>query len=139
MQEYIQVLIFVVIGILLLYFGYSLVMGYFAKVRRKGKTRPRLQKKGSHTPGDAQVCPICSSRLDRGDLVKTLAFPSITGGSDRLMHIRGCFNCLSGEYERHCPVCGSSLSDNEYLIARMFERRSRPHVHVLGCTRCRKK
>ena len=139
MRGYIQVLIFVTIGIALLWFGYTLFVGQWAGIRLNRKGRPRLQKIGTASPGDPQVCPICSSRLEKGDLVQTLAYPSLTQGRDRLMHIQGCINCLSGQYERKCPVCGAPLSNSDILVARMFERpRRRPHVHVLGCNQCRK-
>ena len=68
----------------------------------------------------------------------TSAYPSITG-ADRRMHIKGCVYCVDGERERVCPVCGASLFDDEILIARMFERRDRrPHVHIQGCSRCKR-
>jgi hypothetical protein len=54
------------------------------------------------------------------------------------MHIRGCVYCLNGERDRVCPVCGARLGANDILIARMFERPRRAHVHVLGCSKCRK-
>ncbi|MDR2476562.1 MAG: hypothetical protein LBD18_02105 [Treponema sp.] len=140
MQSYIQILIFVVIGVVLLWLGYTLFMG------RRTQKRPRLEKvsrrlpaKGTAAPGEPQVCPICSSRLNRGEMVKTLAFPSITGGQDRLMHIRGCVYCLEGNMRRSCPVCGSYLRDDEILVARMFQRsHRRAHIHVLGCSRCKR-
>ena len=136
MRDYIQILIFVTIGVALLWFGYSL---FFAG-RKGSHTKPRRHKeKGTRTPGEPQVCPICSTHMEKGDLVKTLAYPSVTGGRDRLMHVRGCFRCLSGETHRNCPVCGATLGYNDFLIARLFERRFRkPHVHVLGCAQCRR-
>ena len=138
MREYIQILVFVIIGVFLLWFGYSLFIGPISKIQHNRK--PRLRKlTGTASPGDSQVCPICSFKLTKGDLVKTLAFPSITGGRDRLMHIQGCVNCLTEDVERKCPVCGSFLAYNDFLIARMFERSfRRHHVHVLGCNRCRR-
>jgi hypothetical protein len=141
MRGYIQILALVTIGAALLWFGYTLFMGQWAGIRRQWKNRPQERRygKGSANPGDPQVCPVCSTKLEKGDMVKTLAYPSITGGSDRLMHISGCMYCLGGYLERNCPVCGSSLGDNDILIARIFERPlRRPHVHVLGCTRCRR-
>ena len=140
MQSYIQILIFVIIGIVLLWLGYILFMG------QRAKSRPLLEKvsrrqpvTATAAPGDPQVCPICSSRLNRGDLVKTLAFPSITGGRDRLIHIRGCVYCLEGNMRRSCPVCGSYLRDDEILVGRMFQRsHRRSHVHILGCSRCKR-
>jgi hypothetical protein len=141
MGHYIQALFFVIIGTALLWFGYTLFFGVGAKVpawggryrKRRGK-RPRNES----FPGAPQTCPVCSAKLEEGELVKSSAFPSLNGGKDRFMHIRGCVYCLHGDRERICPVCGRVLRDNEILVARMFERpHRRSHVHVLGCSRCR--
>ena len=139
MQSYIEILILVIIGIILLWFGYTLLMGAWSGIRLNMKYRYKPRKKGTASPGDPQVCPICCSKLNKGDLVKTHAFPSITGGRDRSMHVRGCVHCLSGGYDRRCPVCGTSLGDSDFLVARMFDRHHRrPHVHVMGCNRCKR-
>ncbi|GHT65541.1 hypothetical protein FACS1894110_07670 [Spirochaetia bacterium] len=147
MGSYIFILI--VIGILLLWIGFTLFFG-----NRRG--RGRGGNKGGHGPsagkhrrgqvsqesieegiaGDPQVCPICSAKLPKGELVKSSAFPSLNG-RDRLMHIQGCVYCLKGKRPRYCPVCGASLRDDEYLISRIFERPGRSHVHVIGCNQCR--
>jgi hypothetical protein len=135
MLEYLQILAFVMIGIALLWFGFTLFIGQWAQMRIERAGRP--PKKGE--PGDPQICPICSSKLIRGDLVKTLAFPSITGGKDRLMHIRGCAYCIDGALKRSCPVCGVALSVTDILVARIFERpHRRAHVHIIGCNKCRR-
>lgn len=124
-------------GVALLWFGYTLLIGQFAKTRSGRRDRGHARTDGA--PGDPQVCPVCSARLNKGELIKSMAFPSLTGGKDRFMHIRGCVYCLEGDRPRLCPVCGASLLDSEILIARMFERpHRRSHVHVLGCSRCRK-
>jgi hypothetical protein len=138
MGNYIQVLALVVIGIVLLWFAYTFLIGPLARGRwLQRKQRGAANSAGS--PGDPQVCPVCSMKLDKRNLVKSQAFPSITGGKDRLMYIRGCTYCLNGGRLRLCPVCGSNLNNNEILIARMFERAGgRSHVHVLGCSRCKK-
>jgi hypothetical protein len=36
-----------------------------------------------------------------------------------------------------CPVCNNVLPASGYVIARMFEKPGKKHVHVLGCTECR--
>jgi hypothetical protein len=36
-----------------------------------------------------------------------------------------------------CPVCGNHLTNDEMLIARLFDKPGRSHVHVLGCSKCR--
>ena len=135
MGDFLQVLAFVIIGVALLWFGFTMLMGHLAKRRLDAASRPLPQK----DPTDPQSCPICSSILKKGQLVKTLAFPSITGGKDRLMHIRGCIYCINGSLERKCPVCGISLDISDVLIARIFERPNRkPHVHITGCNKCRR-
>jgi len=137
MQNYVQLLIFVIIGVALLSFGYTLFTGFWARMRLNRSGLPRKSKGGS--PDDPQSCPICSSKLKKGDLVKTLAFPSITGGKDRLMHIRGCAYCISGRLERYCPVCGTPLDLDDILVARIFERPNRrAHVHITGCNKCKR-
>ena len=128
---------FVIVGVALLSFGFTLVMGHWGKTRLSRFERlPKAKKEPS---GDFQACPICSTKLKKGDLVKTLAFPSITGGKDRLMHVKGCAYCIDGRRERNCPVCGASLGLEDILVARIFERaHHRAHVHIIGCNKCRR-
>jgi hypothetical protein len=139
MAAYLEILALVTAGTILLWFGYTLFfrlgggLVFSKKRKRPGKKRP----KGEAVPGSPQTCPVCSARLDDGELVKSSAFPSFNG-KDRLMHLRGCVYCLEGSRPRICPVCGVRLKNDEILIARIFERpRRRSHVHVLGCSRCR--
>jgi hypothetical protein len=138
---YIQVFSLIVAGILLLWFGYTLF--FTTRVGKpSGKPGSAGLNRGSFPEesyaGAPQTCPVCAARLKAGELVSSSAFPSFNG-TDRLMHIRGCVYCLSGERERICPVCGAVLHTDEILVSRMFERAfRRSHVHVLGCSRCRK-
>jgi len=140
MQNYLQILALVIIGIFLLWFGYTLLIKQFAGIRLSWlESQKRKKPQASQgNPGDPQVCPVCSTKLNKGYLVKSMAFPSLTGGKDRLMHIRGCVHCLNGDLSRVCPVCGASLGQNDILIARMFERPGRNHVHVIGCSKCKR-
>ena len=140
MGQFFEVLIFIFLGIALLWFGYTLFFqlgfpafgGSFR--RRKGASKQGIRG----LPGDPQTCPVCSFKLDEGELVSSAAFPSMNGGKDRFMHIRGCLYCLRGDRERVCPVCGIILRGDEILISRLFERQGRrSHVHVLGCTHCK--
>lgn len=138
MEQIFEVLGFVIIGVILLWFGYTLFFGVsipaWGQSRRRRSRRPR----GESFPGEPQTCPVCSAKLNPGELVSSLAFPSLNGGKDRFMHIRGCVYCLHGDRDRVCPVCGIILKENEILIARLFERPGRrAHVHVLGCSRCK--
>jgi len=138
--SYFEILVFVTIGVALLWFGYSLFFGSLGPLRLTGLRglRRRRRKKGGK-PGDPQVCPVCSAILRKGELVSSHAYPSLSGGRDRLMHIQGCYFCLTLDRTRRCPVCGTNLRDKDYLISRMFERpRRRKHVQVLGCSICKR-
>jgi hypothetical protein len=137
---YLQVLALTITGVILLWIGYTLFFGRFAPFFPRflfAKIEP-----GSSTgnPGEPQVCPICSLKLRKGELVQSTAFPSITGGIDRLMYIKGCCYCLiDTSIKRKCPVCKAILTLDDFLVTRMFERTTtRNHVHVSGCNQCKK-
>ena len=137
MKQFFEVLMYIMAGIALLWFGYTLFfsIGIPAFV---GGSRARRKPKKVGLPGDPKICPVCSAKLNEGELVSSAAFPSLNGGKDRFMHIKGCLYCLRGDRARVCPVCGDTLYGNEILISRFFERPGRrAHVHVLGCTKCR--
>ena len=141
MGEFLEVFFYVIIGAFLLWFGYTL-FSKFSKPSlgweesEKGKLGPQPEAEG--VPGDPQICPVCSAKLEAGELVNSAAFPSLNGGQDRFMHIKGCLYCLVGERDRLCPVCGVTLVGDEILISRLFERPGRrSHVHVIGCSRCK--
>gem|GEM_PF-345793 len=136
MRDYLQILVFIILGIVLLWFGHRLLSGQWTKMRRQMGFGGSRRKRGA--AGDPKVCPVCKTKLPNGELIKTQAFPSITGGSDKQMHIQGCVYCLVGTRERSCPVCSAKLSTEEKLIARLFDRAfNRHHVHILGCDQCR--
>jgi rubredoxin len=155
MKQFLEILVSIIIGIALFWLGFTLFVR-FGIINRgqesngaQGKKNVKLDNKkdvrkpktsSSTSDGDSnRTCPVCSGQLSKGELVSSAAFPSTNGGKDRLMHIRGCVHCLNGERDRVCPVCGTVLEANEILIARLFERTGRrSHIHVIGCTRCKK-
>lgn len=138
MGIYVQILAMIIAGVVLLWFGFFLFFGppspfypYMPWAKDKYKNRLKSTR-------NSQYCPVCSYKMVRGELVKTIAFPLQKSTGDRLMHIRGCYNCLEDKKPRKCPICKSELSPDDFLIARMFERPGRKnHVHVLGCNHCR--
>ncbi|MGL1893103.1 MAG: hypothetical protein OCD02_15830 [Spirochaetaceae bacterium] len=89
-------------------------------------------------------CPICQWPLQKNERVHSIRYNS---KSDDIMHIFGCPYCyrehpkpkFQPESIRTCPACKKRLSDKEYVIARLFEKPGKNHVHVLGCYRCRGK
>ncbi|QQO10226.1 hypothetical protein [Breznakiella homolactica] len=136
MGSYFQALLFIILAVILLWFGYNLFWSLTGGKSRGKRRKTQKKSSGEGVPGAPRTCPVCSARLERGERVKSAAFPSM-GGTDRLMHISGCVYCLEGERQRKCPVCGHALKPEEILIARMFDKPGRSHVHVIGCSRCR--
>lgn len=88
-------------------------------------------------------CPICGTPLVRGETVHSHLFP---GKPDGMMYIYGCPFCYSGhprfkggrDVERHCPYCKTIIPESGWVVARVFEKPEKTHVHVLGCTECRR-
>jgi len=135
MGTFVQILMMVIVGIILLWIGYCIFFGKLSPFYPFFFWKKRENLRGK--PGDPQVCPICSIKLFRGDLVKSYAFPS-NGSKDRIMYIKGCFSCLENDVPRRCPICKKSMTTEDYLISRLFERPNRKnHIHILGCNHCR--
>jgi hypothetical protein len=115
-------------------------VGAFAGRRRRGVGRRRAGGDGS---ARIRSCPLCASVLEPGERVHSKLYP---GKGDRIMHIFGCPRCwpATPSAPRICPVCGREIGREGYAVARYFDRPgtpgggARPHIHVLGCTECRK-
>jgi len=124
----------------------------------------RMAKRSRQSFEVLKPCPICNAMLRRGERLHTVVYTGgagrgVEGGSrrapgadtnvaasgrqsrdeDTLTHIFGCPYCYppNDEHPRYCPVCERKLGEEDYVIARMFQRSPRSHVHVLGCTQCR--
>ncbi|MFP3089525.1 DUF3185 family protein [Treponema sp. TIM-1] len=148
MNGWFQLFALVIIGVFLLWFGYNLFFGTGSRAGQKNgsyisgnrQNRKRAFPSGTFSGSSedaSRTCPVCSARLPPGERVKSTAFPAV-GGKDRMMHISGCIYCLEGDRPRVCPVCGSVINREEILFARLFDKPGRSHVHVLGCSRCRR-
>ncbi|MDR2516990.1 MAG: hypothetical protein LBC88_06375 [Spirochaetaceae bacterium] len=137
MRDVFQFLVFTIIGVMLIWFSYTLffLRGRARQEKKRGKAG-RSPAVETGRPGDPKVCPVCAAKLGAGERVKSAAWPGIPG-QGRLMHISGCVFCLDGSRDRKCPVCGAALLVDEVLVARIFDRPGRSHVHVLGCSHCR--
>jgi len=141
MNDIIQIFLYIMCGIILFGIGFYLFIGpmspfypYMPWSKNKGKPSSNTGR-----PGDPQVCPVCSVKMLRGELVKTIAFATGVRSSDRIVYIKGCHSCLRNNLPRRCPICKIKLTLDDYLVSRMFDRPHRKnHIHVLGCNRCKK-
>ncbi|GHV88465.1 hypothetical protein AGMMS50267_08250 [Spirochaetia bacterium] len=139
MDSLVQLLIFSTIGVVLVWFGYTIFFASKKDGRGKDGGGPAGNVEAqveTGTPGEPRVCPICAAKLRLNERIKSSAFPGIAG-QGRLMHIAGCIYCLGGGRRRKCPVCGAEIAVEEVLFARIFDQVGRSHVHVLGCSHCR--
>ena len=108
-----------------------------ARGRRRRKRGDRDE--AAAASGRRWPCPVCGALLGPGERIKSVI--RVSTNHDRLMDIYGCPHCLPPSTRRRtCPVCKAELDPADVLTARMLDptpRRHRPHVHVLGCRRCR--
>ena len=136
-NKFVIIVIIIVSLILILLFCTPFLSVGLPSFKKKEKKQENHES-GEGAAGDRKTCLVCAARLDSGQQISTVAFPPVEGSNDRLMHIRGCTYCLAGKRERICPVCKKNLTDEEVIIARLFERKiRRTHVHVVGCSKCR--
>jgi hypothetical protein len=122
----------VFILITLIFIFVLIIMAYRAFSQGSEK-KPRAQVQAEHS---TIPCIICGSVLKKGERLRSTVY---TGEDESIVHVFGCPHCY-GDYatrERRCPVCKRLLSEEAYLIGRMWKRRSgKQHLRIAGCTRC---
>lgn len=124
-------------------------------------SRKRAHRRRTHAGEDGGVasesrtlrrCPLCDAVLSPGERIKSVVYSAGKDGksavyqtgsgghmTEAMTHIFGCPHCYPSGRARRCPVCTAELPRDGHLVARMFSRaRKRKHVHVLGCTGCRR-
>lgn len=86
-------------------------------------------------------CPICNSDLYVGENLISKVYRPMNV-PDQLMIVSGCPHCYPHAepgIRRNCPVCHKSLSQEDQLTARLFNKTvGKKHVHIVGCSKCHK-
>ncbi len=122
---------------ILFYLAFRWLTGLNAEYAVQGKKR-----KKKINPNDVYShCPLCNSGLIYGEKLISKVYPSANGTDQRCM-ITGCPHCfpyLEEGVKRNCPVCGKKVPAEGALIARMFIKPEKNHVHIIGCTECHKR
>ena len=123
-----------VIEILVLIILLLIVFMLLIVFRQKKPAQSIGWRKGRKSEEKTRPCPLCGSRLKKGERVRTVVLP---GKADTLAEVYGCKYCFCERPTavRICPVCLKPVPKDGYVIGRMF--RERRHLHVLGCTQCR--
>jgi hypothetical protein len=128
------------IGAILLWLFWALM--YRPLAERKERQSPRFVRDSTGEVREKGVgvrkCPVCGEMLAPGAMVKSKVFQR--KGGDQMMQVFGCPYCWpdNTEYRRICPVCEKVIPRDGYLVARYFSGPNRRHVHVLGCSGCRR-
>ncbi|MFQ3620742.1 MAG: hypothetical protein SNJ78_07335 [Spirochaetales bacterium] len=119
---------------------------FYENEKYQFKKKVNKQDSSNRKSSWIQPCPLCGYPLRRGERIKSVVFKGgyeAGGVKEQVSHLFGCPYCLpaNSDYKRRCPVCNQILPSDGYLIARFFTRKGQQkhHVHVLGCTECRKK
>ncbi|MCL2791817.1 MAG: hypothetical protein FWD87_01890 [Spirochaetaceae bacterium] len=130
-MEYV-VIVFLLAVILIL-----LRLVFWFPKRIKEDKQENSEENGEKT---SKFCPLCNSSLSKGENVKSKTYPASPGSSDTLMDVFGCPKCIPpvGKEDRVCPVCKKKIPKDGFVIGRYFIKPDKNHLHVLGCTLCRK-
>jgi len=106
------------------------------KTKKISTANSRLSKNDGPVEERTRPCPLCGTPLKRGEKVKTVVYSVKT---DTLAEVYGCPYCYGENATalRICPVCKKPIAEDGYVIGRMFKEGR--HLHVLGCTGCRKR
>ena len=124
-------------------------------IRFSGIQKQRYEKKENIESPFSNFCPLCGSGLKKGERVKSATYPvkpgsdgKYPGGIEKLMEVYGCPHCIppGGTEKRICPVCRKEVPENGYVVGRYFivnstddsTQKRKNHLHVLGCTQCRR-
>jgi len=117
----------------------------FLNRRRVGRGAPVAGPAAAAAAGAGlSTCPLCGAPLARGQTVKSVVFPArrAAGIEESMSRLYGCPRCwpVDPRHPRICPYCRKAVPADGWVIARHFVngRTGKTHVHVLGCTGCRR-
>ena len=141
---------YLVIGLMVVVVvGLLITMLRFRGEDHRGQVNAQAKKQRSQFEV-LKPCPLCGKMLRKGETVKSKVIEIATPGKhgqnqlgvkESMAHLFGCPYCwpASQEHARLCPACKTKLDASDYVIGRYFEKdEGRNHLHILGCTKCRK-
>ncbi len=119
------------------------LMYFYAFSFKKNKKNSRHITKNKAGLDSLVHCPVCKTPLFPGENLVTKVFTTPSKVNDQICYIYGCPHCFpkcSPGVKRVCPVCSKPVMQNQYLLARRFNKTKSgtPHVIVNGCGNCGK-
>ncbi len=134
-SDFILIFMLILTALVILFFAFHLVSNYSKRKRDKKYQFVRPEKAISK-------CPLCGSDLVGKEKIFSKVFNTETNAVQRCT-IVGCPHCFPHKEigtRRKCPVCKSTVPQEGYLIAHLFNRKDKKnHIHIVGCTECHKK
>ncbi|MDR2446102.1 MAG: hypothetical protein LBD58_02230 [Treponema sp.] len=137
-------LVLTTIGVVLLCLGLYVLRNRVKRLGRETRLSRTAEEPRICKPAAAPVkivkivkpprCPVCSSILNHGERVKSIAISFANG--EKLLHISGCPHCLYREEKRTCPVCSAEITRDEILTAKMTIQDGKNNVKIFGCSHC---
>lgn len=117
---------------------------YFRKIyfsKQEDRRNLRKNKKNGSRSGNFVNCPACGTPLLPGENLVSKVFTTSGQVNDQICYIYGCPHCFprcEPGVKRTCPVCGKDVAQQQYLLARRFNKTKSgtPHVIVNGCGNC---
>lgn len=112
---------------------------YFKRIYFDSKKHEPVPKK--RTSGGFVNCPVCATMMLPGENIVSKVFTTNGQVNDQICYIYGCPHCYprcQPGVKRTCPVCHKPVEQNQYLLARRFNKTKSgtPHVIVNGCGNC---
>lgn len=114
---------------------------YFRNLYLKKNKNSQEPKNKTRRAGGTANCPVCGTSLAQGENLVSKVFVTNGQVNDQICYIYGCPHCFprcEPGIKRTCPVCHKNIEQNQYLLARRFNKTKSgtPHVIVNGCGNC---
>lgn len=114
---------------------------YFRNLYLKKNKNSQELKNKTRRAGGTVNCPVCGTSLAQGENLVSKVFVTNGQVNDQICYIYGCPHCFprcEPGIKRTCPVCHKNIEQNQYLLARRFNKTKSgtPHVIVNGCGNC---
>ena len=141
MDSIAEIIMYSVLAAVFMILLYFFIINPILKKKEYGHSRFQKDSNGVKRKklGDGtRSCPVCNEKLEAGMRVHSKLYKR--NANEHYMHVYGCPFCWpeNTRFPRVCPVCGKNVPKGGFLVARYYEKLNTKHVHVIGCSGCRR-